>query len=1097
LLTLVFALVSSISKCSSLLSRRKKVAGAVSDDDDNDERLVHDDADEQHEEEPPDSDEEEAPSSDDDSSSSEDDDDFEPVIAKTTGPSPKKAKVPTTQKAKPKQALSISFKEATALPKRSGRKAPASNANNAPKLSGTAQRKKLATHMLNASKRILGPALLQQQDNDDDASSSSKDLPLFVQLLQSYKLSSGGNQPSKKNGTDNTTPLLYHVYAHHEASSLLPQQPYYHSLTGDCLPLDDNAAADNSKKTKLSSVLTLTPQAQALKVEELARSVVRTANNGDVNAAHCELLNFLFSSLGGACFPPTAEVKAMLDIDRDNNEDNGDGETTEPRPKKANNEPPVMQLLNPETHNLEDMENSTWIDLLHQLVEWMRASPPDQILLCADPHGLNTKSVAGGGNTSTSNLTTAPPVLPISQLSSPPSAGEQVSREFRRLFSEFWYVLAMVALSDGGSTGIANTSTSPATATSSLHAMGMMSSPSDEEIEDEDSSSDDDSKKKKRSSSMNSKKKNHGKTQHKVKSNDTNIHGRRMNSLGTPSRFDAAFVRDVIHRVTELVAVGQPDIRAAATVAALQMGHAVLERTIQLRQKLSVAQRQFDAAIGVGNGGGRRNSKDGGTKKSKATPVLGEKAESLRLSIDSLKRTCEELEELVTGPVMNGIFMHRYRDSHPYIRATCLAALSKMTLQRPDLFLKDKYLKYFGWMMSDKAEVVRYHALLGLLSPFDANDRNGGVVSSALAMASSTRGGAVAGIVELGMLEHVTAKFLKRIAACIRDASPHVQEQAMRLLLLMLRNGFLDELEEDDIWDSINLRAIASKNASHKVRRDALYFIMEQLEPFDEDGETAATQATSSKSRKSSSKATSNLESIERTATQRIDALASWLANCLCDGPIPLDQVRVELTDCIVVSLRDMPEHKASLATNWSAMLRAISDDATATMDGATVGDRVDVAKQRVLVRFLATAALAEVGAVAGSDFFSSSSGSGPTASDLLVTNTGSPSNLAHQSGMHSKKHKKQKASSHHPHETLSVALLKALPDLLVKFNSDAAILESLTRLPRYLCKYQCCSMDKAGGASFLLTTKKVDFLLALVLCFGCCVISHFLALID
>ena len=36
-------------------------------------------------------------------------------------------------------------------------------------------------------------------------------------------------------------------------------------------------------------------------------------------------------------------------------------------------------------------------------------------------------------------------------------------------------------------------------------------------------------------------------------------------------------------------------------------------------------------------------------------------------------------------------------------------------------------------------------------------------------------------------------------------------------------------------------------------------------------------------------------------------------------------------------------------------------------------------------------------------------------------------------------------------HESLSYALLRALPNLLVKFKSDSIILESLANLPRYL----------------------------------------------
>ena len=811
----------------------------------------------------------------DSSSSTEgEDDDFKPVYAtKTVSPKKKAIASPSTPAA-PKQQI-IRLTKSPLFQKKSSHRTE----------NKSAPRKKVATHMLNAAKRILGAKMLQQQD--------SEGLPLLVRLLQTYKL--GGTSNS------NTTPLLHHLF------ESAPQTPYHYALTGDCIPLDDSKG----------SVMTTSPKPQALQVEDLARSVIKMP---DVNEAHCLLLNFLFSSIGGFT----------------------DG---------------MQQLLDPAKHNLEDMTNGAWIDLLHQAVDWMRSAPPDHVLLSADPHGIKGSDKH------------AIPVLSLEERNLPLSVMETVSREYRRLYSEFWYVLALLALSEGSG----NKSNG---GTSTLNDMGM--EPSDDEIEDASSTGDEqslDKHKKKKVKKLDTRKK------------DTSFKERM--SLGTPSRFEAAFVRDVIHRVSELVSVGQPDIRAAATLATLQMGHAILERTVQLRHKLEVAQRQLEAA----------------KKGRRKTIEPGSKAESLQHVVESLKRACEELEELVLGPVTNGLFMHRYRDSHPYIRATCLAALSKMTLTRPDLFLRDKYLKYFGWMMSDKVEVVRFHALQGLLHPFDASSN-----------------------IDLSLMAHVTAKFLKRIAECARDASVNVQEQAMRLLLLMLRNGFLDDLEDDLVWDSINLRAIAAHDCSHKVRRDALYFIMEQLEPFEEDSDVADNRKKS--------KAT-NLESVERLATQRLDALASWLASSLTDGPVPLDNIRIELTDFLVVSLRNMHEHK-DLAENWSAMLRAIREDSSASMDGTTMGDRVDVAKQRVLVRFLATAALAQVGAVANSGFLSNENNS-----EFVLT---SPSHIE-------PKKINRRASSHVPHETLSVALLKALPEFLVKFNSDAAILESLTRLPRYLCK--------------------------------------------
>ena len=77
----------------------------------------------------------------------------------------------------------------------------------------------------------------------------------------------------------------------------------------------------------------------------------------------------------------------------------------------------------------------------------------------------------------------------------------------------------------------------------------------------------------------------------------------------------------------------------------------------------------------------------------------------------------------------------------------------------------------------------------------------------------------------------------------------------------------------------------------------------------------------------------------------------------------------------------------------------------------------------------LATAAQAEVGEVAAADF------------------------LDDDSGKKAKKSAKKKGANAKEHEVLSVALLNALPDLLVRFKTDPAILRSITVLPRYICK--------------------------------------------
>ena len=194
------------------------------------------------------------------------------------------------------------------------------------------------------------------------------------------------------------------------------------------------------------------------------------------------------------------------------------------------------------------------------------------------------------------------------------------------------------------------------------------------------------------------------------------------------------------------------------------------------------------------------------------------------------------------------------------------------------------------------------------------------------------------------------------------------------------------------------------------MRRDALYFVLDQLEAFDDEG--------------------GGNDSSERERAKQLDSVASYAAHAMTNGPVPLDKIKIEVADFIVQSLRDMPEHRV-LVTDWSAMLRAIKDDKSATTaHNVKAGDRADVAKQRVLVRMLACAAQEEVDAVADESFLNSDM-------DPDMANSSSE--------------KGKKASRGREHETLSIALLKTLPNLLLQFKGDTDVISELACLPRFL----------------------------------------------
>lgn len=618
----------------------------------------------------------------------------------------------------------------------------------------------------------------------------------------------------------------------------------------------------------------------------LCKSIVQL-HNSDPNKAQVHLINLIFRAVGGAS----------------------------------------NSALDPNQVDLEELDNEEWGVIVTDLVDEMRDIPLELVLVCSDPlgatHARDVDILLSKSKDSLDVASVRNVAVPASTLG---------VREFRKIYEDFWYVLAHTALEEG--------------------MMSLI---------------------------------------------DSNKKGNKTASTAT--RYDTEAVRNIMSRISELVSVGQPDIRSATTVAVLAMSQAVLDKTVLLRDKVSMATRQLSAA----------------TEKSKKNNVSTDaKVKSLEIQVDSLKRTNADLEDVVEALVIKGVFIHRYRDSDMFIRQYCLEALADMTCRRPDIFLSDKYLKYFGWMISDKAEIVRIAALSGINRPFEL-------------VKISKQEGLDSGI-DLSSMDHMVTKFLDRIVDCSIDIHVSVQEAAVKLLLSLLRNSFLDDIEDENMWSKVNTLAFEERG-SKKLRRDALYFIMEQLEEFDEDDEADEKYV---KGRNVST------GSSDRTSAARLDAIASWAAHTLADGNVPIDKVRIHLVDHIIESLRTMPKHKG-IVTNWNAMIRAITDDKTAlTAHGESAGDRTDVTKQRVLVQMLFCATRLEVEAVANPEFLK-------WGLDIDEVN-------AHVE-FHRDERKKANKASDLNHESLSIALMKALPHLLEKFKSDSIILQSLVCLPRYFRK--------------------------------------------
>jgi hypothetical protein len=144
----------------------------------------------------------------------------------------------------------------------------------------------------------------------------------------------------------------------------------------------------------------------------------------------------------------------------------------------------------------------------------------------------------------------------------------------------------------------------------------------------------------------------------------------------------------------------------------------------------------------------------------------------------------------------------------------------------------------------------------------------------------------------------------------------------------------------------------------------------------------------------------------------------SRIASRLTDGQVPIDSINIHLTDLVVQSLLEMPEH-SHLVRNWPMMLKAIQN-LHAKPDEE---NREIIAKQRVLLRFLIAAA-------------------------ELNNNTESASEVGGRQGRQGMKRKRNSKQTEDSRDNLSVALMKHLPSLIANFKGDRLGLQDVTQLP-------------------------------------------------
>lgn len=129
--------------------------------------------------------------------------------------------------------------------------------------------------------------------------------------------------------------------------------------------------------------------------------------------------------------------------------------------------------------------------------------------------------------------------------------------------------------------------------------------------------------------------------------------------------------------------------RHTATLAAMKLMTALVDVALTVSVNTDNTLRQYEAE--------RQKAQN-----KRATDRL----ESLLLKRTELDENMDEIKNMLTY-MFKSVFVHRYRDTLPEIRAICMTEIGIWMRKFHTNFLDDSYLKYIGWTLHDRVGEVR------------------------------------------------------------------------------------------------------------------------------------------------------------------------------------------------------------------------------------------------------------------------------------------------------------------------------------------------------------------------------------------------------
>ena len=168
--------------------------------------------------------------------------------------------------------------------------------------------------------------------------------------------------------------------------------------------------------------------------------------------------------------------------------------------------------------------------------------------------------------------------------------------------------------------------------------------------------------------------------------------------------YDQYMMDNVISLLTGLTDSQVRAFRHTSTLASMKLMSALVDVALNLSINLDHTQRQYESERAKGRG-------------KQAT----ERLEMLMTKRQEIEENQEEIRNMLTY-IFKGVFVHRYRDTQPEIRAICMAEIGNWMKRYPGMFLDDSYLKYVGWTLYDRVGEVRLCCLKCLHPLYDTDE---------------------------------------------------------------------------------------------------------------------------------------------------------------------------------------------------------------------------------------------------------------------------------------------------------------------------------------------------------------------------------------